>query len=372
LGYGANEARRRYYEHLSGKQKNSAVIADPCSHKDLKFEEELGDKKASFVGTGDLEQCKKSLLPILNETAPCDDYPCFFDGVHAPEKDLSMERWIAVSEYWYTTNTFDLGGPYQYDKILKATKDFCESPWDAAKKLLEEDDEYRLRTQCFKMAWVMTMLHEGFDLPLHPDPSTGKHPVDSKDDISKVSISWTLGAVLLQLTQEQAFVKDSKASYVKQLVHTWNNPIIPFESDADNSQPPYIDDDSSDISSILFFLFVVVALTSILLAYYLYKQDGFNSLRVMCCGRTNGVQAWLSHRNRFMPVTVTERDIEMGGNFRVSSMSNASSSPMASASSILPSIAAAANVTQTRFPVRPQSTVPHTAASSTALLGTMK
>jgi Golgi nucleoside diphosphatase len=345
LGYGANEARymyvvslhfrRRYYEYIKKENTDIKEYNDPCMPKGLKTEE-FG---LTLMGTGEFEKCTVKMLPILNETAPCPDYPCFFDGVHAPEKDLTMEKWIAVSEYWYTTSTFKLGGPYKYDKLLEKTKEFCDSDWDKAKSLISGESEDRLKSQCFKMAWVMTLLHEGFDLPKDLKNQVDRELLQSKDDIDQKPISWTLGAVLLQLVREKAFMKDSKKEFMLQLVHTWN-----------------IDTKSSlsEVNTSLSYVIILLALISLATVYYLYKHDGFKSCRTCILGRSNGVEAWMTNRNQFRPVPLNygQGDIEMGGLQRSPTNNYATNVPKASTSS---SAIATVNVNLARWPLRPQS-----------------
>jgi Golgi apyrase len=68
LGFGVNEARRRYSENMT------TGIDDPCIPKGL------GETKKA----GDLESCIAGVYPLLNKEMTCPDKPCLFNGVHAP------------------------------------------------------------------------------------------------------------------------------------------------------------------------------------------------------------------------------------------------------------------------------------------------
>jgi Golgi apyrase len=67
LGFGVNEARRRYSENMTG-------VEDPCMPRGL------GEAR----NDGDLEACIKGVYPLLNKGMTCPDNPCLFNGVHAP------------------------------------------------------------------------------------------------------------------------------------------------------------------------------------------------------------------------------------------------------------------------------------------------
>jgi Golgi apyrase len=67
LGFGVNEAKRRYIENMTG-------IEDPCMPMGL------GDSAEA----GDLDTCIASVHPLLNKAMTCPDTPCLFNGVHVP------------------------------------------------------------------------------------------------------------------------------------------------------------------------------------------------------------------------------------------------------------------------------------------------
>lgn len=72
LGFGVNEARRRYNE----SRRNISTTEDPCVPGGLD-----GSRSQK---SGDLEACISGLYPLLNKALQCPDNPCLFNGVHAP------------------------------------------------------------------------------------------------------------------------------------------------------------------------------------------------------------------------------------------------------------------------------------------------
>ncbi|KAG8817251.1 Golgi apyrase, partial [Serendipita sp. 399] len=227
LGYGTNQARRRYignlvdgYEKKAGHHEN--MIPDPCLPKDLKRSEsapplpgtsEHSHKLHTFIGSGNFTKCLEHTAPLLNKDAPCVDIPCLFGGKRVPTIDFSVSRFIGVSEYWYSSEEiFGLGGAYDFVQYERAASNFCMQEWEGIRahhdKLnaaaakgsgehvggdgeLEKDGKIvalgnwnprveisRLELQCFKAAWIVNVLHEGLGMPRIVDP--GGNVTDTK------------------------------------------------------------------------------------------------------------------------------------------------------------------------------------------------
>ncbi|KAJ3018985.1 Golgi apyrase [Thoreauomyces humboldtii] len=250
LGFGVNEARRRYLASLVQqleKPPNSTlstptssllrksetrdtqathrqVVAEPCLQSGLTLEGAATGSGSALLynGTGDFETCLSSLLPLLNKALPCPELPCLFNGVHAPVSDAL--HFLGVSEYWYTaSDVFGLGGHYDHAIFLSSTQDFCRLSWSEivhgfeAKTWPSVKDLNRLQLQCFKAAWILTVLHEGLGVPkdmvrnpadsddagppvavIGEGASDGNH-FESVNEIGAFSVSWTLGAMLLHV-----------------------------------------------------------------------------------------------------------------------------------------------------------------------------
>lgn len=223
LGFGANEARRRFLESLVVSLPSSSQnIVDPCSPVGSSFIFQYKKENYRFTGSGNYEQCLKTMYPLLLKHLPCSDSPCLFNGVHAPAIDFQKNKFVGVSEYWYTANDiFQMGGEYNFMTFNERVKEFCESDWEDLEKDLKEGKygtnmkmEY-LKDSCFKASWVVNVLHEGFGLPrigLETDLSEtqldqiddeAKHkPFQSMNTIKDVEISWTLGAMLLFVSSQ--------------------------------------------------------------------------------------------------------------------------------------------------------------------------
>ena len=250
LGYGTNQARQRYVDAIISRQSTEAKAAqteglgterltttlnDPCLPVELLLAE--SGKHAGYMmkGTGDFESCVKSTSPLLNKDAPCLDKPCLFNGVHAPSIDFEVNRFIGISEYWYSTHdVFSMGGMYDFVAFEKSAIEFCKQPWQqivdshsAGLKWAPTVELSRLEMQCFKAAWIVNILHEGIGIPRIVDAGgkgsgrnesekallkadekgftvseKGRPPsFQSLEQVGDVSISWTLGKMVLEVSQ---------------------------------------------------------------------------------------------------------------------------------------------------------------------------
>jgi golgi apyrase len=273
LGYGTNQARERYVGQAIKQHEQSRpfvenpapsadIIDDPCLHNGLTLAESPvytepstshERKTHTLLGTGSFERCLQDTLPLLNKTAPCPDAPCLFNGVYVPPIDFSVSHFIGVSEYWYSSeHIFGLGGSYDFVQYERAAQEFCGRPWQDILRMHEDlkngqltghgsegskvldkwadrVEVSRLQMQCFKAAWIINVLHEGFRMPRIVDPGgndtteadevkghaekKGLWPpwFQSMDSVGDMAISWTLGKMVLEASKEvPPLVKDAR------------------------------------------------------------------------------------------------------------------------------------------------------------------
>lgn len=224
LGFGANQARNRYLDQLvslSLINPNMADINDPCLPKGAELDYQHDGRMYNIKGIGNYQVCLKTIYPLLLKNIPCKDEPCLFNGIHGPKLDFDNDKFVGISEYWYTANdVFGSGGEYNYHSFNEKVRDFCESDWN---KILENskkgqysnlDPDKFLKSACFKASWVMNVLHEGFDLPRLgleiSEDETGKAenldnvhvPFQSANSVNGGELSWTLGKILLYASSQ--------------------------------------------------------------------------------------------------------------------------------------------------------------------------
>lgn len=230
LGYGTNQARQRYIDLLrsidGNSQSSKHALPDPCLPSGLQLSDVEGKPDVALTGTGNFTACLESMHPLLDKEAACTKPPCLFHGVHVPKIDFSVNHFIGVSEYWFSAqDVFGLGGVYDFVDFQKAANEFCSKPWAELKHHLDAGDLFgpevqlnRLQTQCFKAAWMVTVLHEGIGIPRivdhkgagdgtdHADEAQGKgeqkNLFQSVNDIDGFSVSWTLGKAVLEASRD--------------------------------------------------------------------------------------------------------------------------------------------------------------------------
>ncbi|KAI8576095.1 hypothetical protein K450DRAFT_258434 [Umbelopsis ramanniana AG] len=248
LGYGSNEARRRYLEERVRKaydesgpksdlldEHHTLHLDDPCLPIDLNLTDSSSTSVAlTLHGTGSFSKCLEATLPLLNKDVECPTEPCLFNGVHTPHIDWLVNKFVGISEYWYSSHDIlGLGGVYDFVEYEKKATEYCQSEWNTIRQNHQhanEIDLQRYEMQCFKAAWMVNVLHDGIEIPRIVDDGgqgtaaqekevleqsiesvNAKHwspPFQSIDTINDIQVSWTLGA-MLQYVSDQIPVTDN-------------------------------------------------------------------------------------------------------------------------------------------------------------------
>ena len=249
LGFGANEARRRYVRQLLTAHPDAPEIPDPCLPVGLRARqdgEEMAppgswaapdDDTPHLVGTGQFRECLHSAYALLGKDKACVDPPCLLAGVHTPAIDFHVNHFVGVSEYWHTTHDVfappphTTDRPYDFDTYQRQVTAFCSRPWTeiqrdvAAAKWGRRVDAKTVEEACFKASWLMNVLHDGIGVPrvgledehtrnatAAPDARNrtaaaahdGLHAFRAVDEIDGTEVSWTLGAMLLYASSQVA------------------------------------------------------------------------------------------------------------------------------------------------------------------------
>lgn len=238
LGYGSNEARRRYleervriaYTEANGRnlldEHHQLHLDDPCLPLNLNMTNSDSTSVPLVLhGTGSFSQCIEYTTPLLNKDAECPTKPCLFNGVHTPHIDWSVNKFVGISEYWYSSHDIlGLGGVYDFVEYEKKATEYCIKDWSLEDhKELDAADVMHHQMQCFKSAWIVNVLHDGIGIPRLVDPNhknasndqelleqsiesieskNWSPPFQSIDTINDIQVSWTLGAMVLHATNQ--------------------------------------------------------------------------------------------------------------------------------------------------------------------------
>ena len=200
LGYGTDLARKRFVNKLYKENKEKLIkheaVIDPCLSTDVIDSITSGNVTFKLTGSGEFSRCKVLLQSVLNESVPCKRSPCSLNGVFQPQIDFKIAEFFGFAEFWYSSNdVFRIGGKYRHKKIDNAAHDFCKTPWAVHRRhynmgLYPKADEFRFRYQCFKSAWMTTVLHKGLRFP------SGYKGLKTAQLINGKEVQWSLGALL--------------------------------------------------------------------------------------------------------------------------------------------------------------------------------
>ena len=239
LGFGVNEARRRYIDNLVrsvGTSSRVQELPDPCLPTGLKMtlkNTPLADVDSSpyLLGTGNFAECLRQTYPLLDKDAPCEDQPCLLHGVHVPAIDFDVNHFIGISEYWHTTHEiFEMSQKdksYDFNSYQKAVRAFCSRDWIdiradvSEKKWGKKVDEQTAYEVCFKASWLINVLHDGIGIPrigLEETKASGHNgtkelldaakkkgfldPFQPVNKIQSTEVSWTLGKMVLYASSQ--------------------------------------------------------------------------------------------------------------------------------------------------------------------------
>ncbi|KAI9836668.1 MAG: hypothetical protein M1819_001304 [Sarea resinae] len=243
LGFGVNQARRRYVDALLEESLDPGIheLPDPCLPAGLAVTKQGGvirsdskeakGRESILVGTGRFDECLRRTYPLLDKDAPCEDQPCLLHGVHVPAIDFDVNHFVGVSEYWHTTHEiFEMSyadKTYDFNTYQTRVRDFCSQDWDEISKGLSTKkwggkvDETTAVEVCFKASWLINMLHDGIGIPRVglEDTRSSQHngtkevlqhakekgyldPFQSVDKIKDTEVSWTLGKMILYASSQ--------------------------------------------------------------------------------------------------------------------------------------------------------------------------
>lgn len=313
LGFGANEARRRYVEALKEETDQGVMeYPDPCLPKGLKVTEagkaiESGSKEDQgkaphLLGTGNFQECLKRAKPLLEKDAPCLDDPCLLNGVHVPSIDFDVNHFVGVSEYWHTTHEiFEMAHKdksYDFQTYQERVSEFCGRQWGAiqedvaAHKWGKKVDETTALEVCFKASWVINVLHDGVGIP-----RVGLEDMDGKQNVTKevidkakqkgylepfqavnkidgVEVSWTLGKMVLYASSQVPPAEDglavgfgaNEAGVPADFQHAGGSPNagVEMNDDDDDWHDKLFKDSPRRIPGLLIFLLIVAVATYLL------------------------------------------------------------------------------------------------------------
>lgn len=178
----------------------SYTVVDPCLPNGLlQSVKSQNDDRFTVIlnGTGEFDICKQNLMPYLEKShcKPSTDYSCILRNKPSPLINFDETKFIGMSEFFYCMDDIlEMGGTY--DKTLYESKasEYCRTPWNITWQRFN-DGVYnagmnRMKFQCFKSAWVSTVLHQGLNFPDHYKGLTSVQHINGSE------VHWSWGAML--------------------------------------------------------------------------------------------------------------------------------------------------------------------------------
>jgi golgi apyrase len=249
LGFGVNEARKRYVDALvtALASPSTTEMPDPCLHAGLTMtingtvfddSDNALAEQPHLLGTGRFEECLRQAYPLLEKDVPCLDEPCLLNGVHVPAIDFDVNHFIGISEYWHTTHEiFEMGHKdkaYDFNTYQTRVKDFCNQDWTAVQAGVADEtwgkkvDEQTAYEVCFKASWLINVLHNGIGIPrvgIENTDAKGLNgtkdilqsgeekgfldPFQAVNKIKSTEVSWTMGKMVLYAASQVPPIEDT-------------------------------------------------------------------------------------------------------------------------------------------------------------------
>ena len=359
LGFGVNEARKRYVEALiEGEVPLHGELPDPClptgltisTAGDVLSPDKIDGKEIHLIGTGKFEECLAKSYPLLGKEVPCEVAPCLLNGIHAPTIDFEINHFVGVSEYWHTTHEiFEYGHTdkaYDVATFQERVSSFCSRDWTQIQDDIKTEkwghkvDEAKATEACFKANWIINVLHEGIGIPRVGLEATNGHassngtkdilggardkgftdPFQAVNKIDDAEVSWTLGKVLLYASSEVPPSKtnnlpvgfgsnvagipaDFQYAGVPHLVSIRPNatrPHGPLESDGDGWHDTLFEGQNPKrVPGFFFFLIIIVVAI-----FLLCGKDRRNRFFRNCFSRCMGPGGRNTRHPRWLPFTI--------------------------------------------------------------------
>ncbi|SCU94644.1 LAME_0F08372g1_1 [Lachancea meyersii CBS 8951] len=349
LGFGANQARSRYLAQMVNRLPENSNdrhdddlstrrLTDPCMLKGSSSNFKFKDVEFQVIGSGNYKHCAKSIFPLLMKDIPCREEPCLFNGVHAPSIDFYKDKFVGTSEFWYTANdVFQIGGEYNFYDFSLKVNEYCETNWSEIEELSKSGkfndlSPKLLMESCFKANWILSVLHEGFEMPRVGIEVPGSED-DKKDDTEKIvaaaaafrstdsvnghELSWTLGKIVLYASALVADPSEDLPVGIRPSandIQNFNKKFIPGWATQYQSGSNSILN-FSRFFSLLVMILIVAAVVSLLVGRNIHKQQ--SSLTKSALSLVKKLRSKLSTlKNSALSTTEPDSDLEEGLIFR--------------------------------------------------------
>ena len=158
----------------------------------------------SVVGRGRYAACRRAIrkeMANARRAGASEEPPCIRScnslGVYQPPL---VGDFVGFSAFAYTTDFLGLDSELTLAELRAAGKAFCRTPWPEATDRIASQNprpgckEEWLNRYCFASAYIVSLLHEVYGLPMDQQ-------ITSTNELAGADIDWTLG-VMVQVAEE--------------------------------------------------------------------------------------------------------------------------------------------------------------------------
>ena len=189
LYYGVNEAIARFNNLLLKETGGSRFVDNPCYPK--------GYNKGGFNGTSDWDSCLRKTSDLFDFKSQCfqsdgEQQRCSFNGVYQPAIG-NKKKFIAMSAFFYTWSFLKLKTGADSDNLntlVNTAQVVCKKTFEEQK---QSNPSFNQQNQCFNVAYVYHLLHEGYHMDAEDTP------LEVYTSVNGAEVTWALGAIMLEV-----------------------------------------------------------------------------------------------------------------------------------------------------------------------------
>lgn len=192
LGFGLMEARKSVKTFFLESKSATTFACYPKGHEELFRDGKIMGDSAGFSAC---QEIVKKALFRNKQGVTCEKAPCSINGVHQPK--LPENAPIYALSYINDRAVdlkFDGKAGYTLEEIKKRSEVLCSASKD------QEAAYARNPSMCLDLAFIYTLLHEGYGIPEN-------RKIYSGHTINEYETGWTLGSALSVIESAPTFCK---------------------------------------------------------------------------------------------------------------------------------------------------------------------
>lgn len=187
---GLNKAFETSLAIISGKRSHDKALSvshHPCLHQGYQSNETIQIQRGrtrdvTVEGKPSWEECRKLAKQVLLTSLTCEAERCLPSDFTSPE-----HRLIGMNGFYVVLSFFNLTKTAPLALLETKGKEFCSRDWGEVN--VELKDVVLLRTYCFRAAYVLSLSESLLRMNI----------ASEQLEVASQSISWPLGAALLQI-----------------------------------------------------------------------------------------------------------------------------------------------------------------------------